>query len=53
MSDTDSIASRVKKRTVIKARPGRVGGTEHKKLVEQRRREVELRKKRKNMKIEC
>jgi len=53
MSDTDSIASRVKKRTEIKARPGRVGGTEHKKLVEQRRREVELRKKRKNMKIEC
>lgn len=46
MSDsTDSIASRVKRRTKIKERPGRVGGTEHKKkvllrkkLIEQKRR---------------
>ena len=53
MSDTESRESRVKKRTENKARPGRGGGTKHKKLVEQRRREVELRKKRKNMKIEC
>lgn len=53
MSDTDSIAGRIKKRVKEKARHGRVGGTEHKKLVEQRKKEVEKRKKRKNMKIEC
>lgn len=49
----DSIAGRVKKRTIINARHGRVGGTEHKKLMVQRKKEVELRKKRKNKKIEC
>lgn len=53
MSNTDSIADRVKKRTEVKARHGRVGGTEHKKLIQQRRREVELRKKKKNAKIDC
>lgn len=50
---TDTIASRVKKRTVVKSRPGRVGGTEHKKKVEEREKQMELRKRRKKMKIEC
>lgn len=49
----DSIASRIKKRVKEHTRHGRVGGTEHKKLVEKRRKEVEKRKKQKNMKIEC
>ena len=31
MSEPNSIASRIKRRTREKARPGRVGGTEHKK----------------------
>lgn len=50
---SDSIASRVKDRSKIKARPGRVGGEEHRKLVLQRKKEYELRKRRKKMKIEC
>ena len=50
---SDTIASRIKKRVKEEARCGRVGGTEHKKLVEQRKREVELKKKKKKMKIEC
>ena len=49
----DSIASRIKKRVKEDARQGRVGGTEHKKLIEKRRKEVEKRKKLKNMKMEC
>tara|TARA_B110000483_G_C17730164_1_gene364392 strand:+ start:375 stop:536 length:162 start_codon:yes stop_codon:yes gene_type:complete len=53
MSDIDSIAGRIKKRVKDDNRIGRVGGTAHKKLVAQRRNEVELRKKRKNAKIEC
>lgn len=53
MSDIDSIAGRIKKRVKDAARSGRVGGTAHKKLVAQRRNEVELRKKRKNAKIDC
>lgn len=53
MSKTDTIASRIKQRELIKARPGRVGGAEHKKLVLQRKRAMELRKRRKNKKIEC
>jgi len=52
-ANTDSIASRIKKRVKEAARQGRVGGTEHKKLVEQRKKEMEKRKKRKKMKIEC
>ena len=51
--NTDSIAGRIKRRTLIKARIGRVGGTEHKKKVEQRKKALELKKKRKKMKIEC
>jgi len=50
---SDSIASRIKNRVEIKARRGRVGGTEHKNLVAKRRKEVEERKKKANMKIEC
>jgi len=53
MSNTDSIAGRIKKRVEVAARHGRVGGTEHKKLVEQRKKDMEKRKKRKKMKIEC
>lgn len=53
MSNIDSIAGRIKKRVEVAARSGRVGGTEHKKLVEQRKKDMEKRKKRKNMKIEC
>ena len=50
---SDSIAGRIKKRVKENERHGRVGGTEHKKLVEKRRKEVEKRKKQKKMKIEC
>ena len=49
---SDTIASRIKKRVKEDARQGRVGGTEHKILVEKRRQEVEKRKKQKNMKCE-
>ena len=45
-----SIAERVKKRSNDKKRRGRVGGTEHKKLIMLRKKQVE---KRKNRKIEC
>ena len=51
MSDsTDSIASRVKQRTKIKERPGRVGGTEHKKKVLLRKKLIEQKKKYSKMK---
>ncbi len=50
---SDSIASRVKKRVKDAARPGRVGGTEHKKLVEQRKKDMEKRKKWKKTKFQC
>ena len=53
MSHIGSIASRIKKRVRVAARRGRVGGTEHKKLIEKRRKEVEKRIKQKNMKIKC
>ena len=53
MSESNSIASRVKERIREKARPGRVGGNEHKKKVLSRRKEMEKRKKRGNYKIEC
>ena len=53
MNNTNSIASRVKLRASEKARPGRVGGTEHKKLVMLRKKEVELRKRRRKSSIEC
>jgi len=51
--NTDTIASRVKDRSIVKARPGRVGGEEHRKLILQRKKEYELRKRRANIKIEC
>ena len=52
MSDTeDTISSRIKNRVKEAARTGRVGGTEHKKLIAKRRKEVEQRKK--NMKVDC
>ena len=41
---TDNIASRVKRRTQIKERPGRVGGTEHKKKVILRKKLIEQKK---------
>jgi Skp family chaperone for outer membrane proteins len=45
MSDsTNSIADRVKQRTQIKERTGRVGGSEHKKKIELRKKQVERRK---------
>ena len=53
MSDSESIAERIKKRVKVQARHGRVGGTEHKKLIEKRRKEDEKRIKQKNMKIKC
>jgi hypothetical protein len=54
MSDTeDTIVSRIKKRVECAARKGRVGGTEHKKRIEERKKEMEKRKKQKKMKIEC
>ena len=46
MSEPNSIASRIKRRTREKARPGRVGGTEHKKKVSIRIKEMDQRKKR-------
>jgi hypothetical protein len=46
MSDsTDSIASRIKQRAQINERPGRVGGTEHKKKVLLRKKLIEHKKK--------
>jgi len=51
--NTDTIASRVKDRGTAKARTGRVGGEEHKKLVLQRKKEYELKKRRANRKIDC
>jgi hypothetical protein len=53
MSEPNSIANRIKQRTREKARPGRVGGTEHKKKVSIRIKEMEQRKKRGKRKIEC
>ena len=50
---TDSIANRLKQRIHIKARMGRVGGTEHRTKVILRKKEMELKKRRKNRKIEC
>jgi hypothetical protein len=50
---SDSIASRIKERSKIKERTGRVGGEEHRKLILQRKKEYELRKRRANRKIEC
>ena len=50
---SDTIAGRIKKREKEKTRHGRVGGTEHKKLVAKRKKEVEARKKNKNRKVEC
>ena len=52
-NESNSIASRIKERIREKARPGRVGGNEHKKKVLIRRKEMEKRKKRGNYKIEC
>jgi hypothetical protein len=49
----DTIASRVKDRSRIKDRPGRVGGEEHRKLVLQRKREHDLKKRRSSRNIEC
>jgi len=49
----DTIASRVKDRSRIKDRPGRVGGEEHRKLVMQRKREQELKKRRSGKNVEC
>jgi len=49
----DTIASRVKDRSKVKDRPGRVGGEEHRKLVLQRKREHELKKRRSGRNIEC
>tara|TARA_B100000795_G_C22552813_1_gene343170 strand:- start:37 stop:240 length:204 start_codon:yes stop_codon:yes gene_type:complete len=53
MSESNSIANRIKQRIREKARPGRVGGNEHKKKVLNRINEMEKRKKRRNYKIEC
>ena len=53
MSDTGTIADRIKQRVKEEARHGRIGGTEHKKLVAKRIKEVEARKKNKNRKVEC
>ena len=54
MSDTeDTIAGRIKTRVKEDERQGRVGGTEHKKRIEERKKEMEKRKKQKKMKIEC
>jgi hypothetical protein len=50
---TDSIANRIKERVRIKARVGRVGGTDHKKLVILRKKAMELRKKRRYSRAEC
>jgi|TARA_B110000008_G_scaffold166135_1_gene166266 hypothetical protein len=50
---TDTIASRIKQRTQVKARPGRVGGTEHKKLILLRRKQVMERQNAKKRNIEC
>jgi hypothetical protein len=50
---TDSIANRLKQRVKIKARIGRVGGTEHNKKIILRKKAMELKKRRKNRKIEC
>ena len=52
-NESNSIASRIKQRIREKARPGRVGGNEHKNKVLIRRKEMEKRKKRGNYKIEC
>mgnify|MGYP006084147853 CR=1 FL=1 len=49
----DTIASRVKDRSKVKDRPGRVGGEEHRKLVLRRKRECEIRKKNAGRNIEC
>jgi len=55
MSDSKvyTIASRVKERSTKEARSGRVGGTEHKKLVLRRKKMHELRKRRAGKNIEC
>jgi hypothetical protein len=53
MNESDSIADRIKQRTEVAARKGRVGGTEHKKLVLLRRKQVMEKKNAKNRKIEC
>jgi hypothetical protein len=52
-NESNSIANRIKQRIREKARPGRVGGNEHKKKVLNRINEMEKRKKRRNYKIEC
>jgi|TARA_Y100000389_G_scaffold134150_1_gene131647 hypothetical protein len=49
----DTIASRVKDRSKVKDRPGRVGGEEHRKLVMRRKREHELKKSRSGRNVEC
>jgi len=51
--NTDTIAGRIKKKTHNNSRYGRVGGTEHNKIVMLRKKESDLRKRRKNRKIEC
>jgi hypothetical protein len=51
--NTDSISSRIKQRTADKARSGRVGGTEHKKLVLRRKKEYEQKKKNAGKNIQC
>ena len=52
-NNPDTIASRVKDRGKVKERPGRVGGEEHRKLVMQRKREQELKKRRSGKNVEC
>jgi len=50
---TDTIAGRIKQRSTKEARSGRVGGTEHKKLVLLLKKEYELRKRKAGKNIEC
>ena len=49
----DTIANRVKQRCVEKARPGRVGGDAHRKLVLRRKKEYELKKSKACKNIQC
>jgi len=51
--NTETIAGRIKRRAHENARSGRVGGTDHQKKIMLRHKEAELRKRRKNRKIEC
>ena len=53
MSESDTISGSVKQRTIVEARTGRVGGTEHKKLVLLRRKQVIKKQNAKNRKIQC